>query len=290
MSVLDELGAMPNRVRALAEVVASEKNLSREDIARRFVPGVGTESKEFRQLLSECTGLGVVEEDADNKRYRLGSGISSKQVSDNDQFLDFCRTRLVPHEDQPSNKNNLFSRVLAWFLTRPIGPNLESGGDFKIEIAKDLEGEDIYRLTNVERSSMFMYWAQALGFAEWLNFGNGVFCNPDPTRAMAVAFASVLEKKNQTPIDDVFEKLSDKLPVFETGWVRNEVEARLRKSRDPNYISQSSSLALSRLRLGGVITLSHLADAPKTMLMVDLDRKEEPVSHVGLGEALRGSP
>ncbi len=280
MSILISLEAMPNRIRALAEVVASENQLSRNDLARRVVPGVEIHDQ-INNLLRESIRLGVVFDEKISKTLRLSPDISKKQISNHDQFLAFCRAKLLPSKDDESNGNEAFARALAWFLTRPIGPRLASGGEFQVQLLKDLDGDDIYELTNSSRSSMLMYWAQALGFAEWVNFNGTDYCNPDPTRAMAAAFTMVLEKKHQTPVADTFDKLAREIPVFETGWIRNEVEARLRTPRDPKYLSQSSSLALSRLELRGTIKLDRLADAP-ALLMVGLDKEDRVVSHISL--------
>lgn len=280
MSILITLEAMPNRMRALAEVVASELEMEKDELARRVVPGA-EKTDQFVSLLRETIRLGVLVENKESKSVAINASLTKKQITNPADFLAFCRTCLIPEGEGGGEGNEAFSRALAWLLTRPIGPSLEAGSEFQSQLLKDLNGGEIYELTNSSRSSMLVYWAQALGFVEWLKFDGKDYCNPDPTRALAVTFREVLEKKHQTPINEVLEKVGRAVPVFETGRVRKEVEGRMKVPRDPNYISQSTSLAILRLKANNTIKIEHLADAP-TLLMSTLDNQDEPVSHITL--------
>jgi hypothetical protein len=283
MSILISLEAMPNRVKALAEVIGFEGSLTQEDAVRRFIPGVDN-TEQFRALLRECIRMSIISDDKTTKTLRLVKDIPLKEIRDPEKFIGHCIARLIPKEKSGENGNEAFPRALTWLLTRAIGPNLESGSEFKEPLLKDLEGTDIYELTNASRSSMLMYWAQALGFAEWITLNGNTFCNPDPTRAMASILKEILEKKHQTPIAYFFEKLGREIPVFETGHIRREVEARLKNPRGEEYISQATSLALQRLDLKGCLKIDRLADSP-VMLMVGLDQKDTPISHITLLKA-----
>jgi hypothetical protein len=280
MSVLISLEAMPNRIRALAEVVGAEGGLAKDELARRIVPGVNN-LDQFDNLLRESVRLGVVINEKDTNLICLSEGLSTKKIRNRNQFISMCLDSLIPDDPNRKTGNEAFASALAWFLTRPTGPTLQVGGEFRVELSNDLEGDEIYELTNASRSSMLLYWAQTLGFAEWLGFKGKDYGIPDPTRAMTAALKLILEKKLQTPISTVIEKLGHKVPVFETGYIRSEVESRLKNQRDSNYISQSSSLALARLELNGAIKIDQLADAP-TLLMVGIDSKQRPVSHITL--------
>lgn len=278
MTVIDTLEAMPNRIRMLAEVVGSQGTTAREELARRIVPGA-ERHEQFNNLLREGSKLGFIEQIKESKLFQLNSQVTLKQIKNIEQYKAICLAALVSEGGHGDNKD--FARALGWFLTRPIGPNLESGGEFQVELLKDLEGAEIYDLTNASRCSMLMYWMHFLGFAEWLSFNGKDYCNPDPTRVMAVTAKGVLEKKHQTPIAEFFKRLGKEVPVFETGHVRAEIESRLKAARDVNYISKSSSLALARLKFKGDLAIERLADAP-AMLMVDLEGREHPVSHITL--------
>jgi hypothetical protein len=280
MSILINVDAMPNRIRALAEIAASESEISRGELERRFAPN-SKATKTFRDILREAIRLNVLIENKETKNVSLSPDLSKKQVSNRTDFLGFCRACLIQNSGKDCHGNEAFPRALAWLLTRPIGPQLAAGSEFEVEIMKDLSGDEIYELTNASRSSVLVYWAQALGFAEWLKFDEKNYCNPDPTRVLRASLGKVLEKKHQTPIADALEKIAREVPVFETGRIRKEVEARLNTPREPKYLSQSTSLALSRLALNGTIKLDHLADAP-TLLLSTLDKRDEAVSHVTL--------
>lgn len=280
MSVLDVLEVMPNRVLALAELVGSEGVLARDELARRIVPGV-ERLDQFNNLLRESLRLGIVVDDKAAGGIRLKEDISLRKLRNRERFSAACLSALVPKDGETNDGNQSFSRALAWFLTRPIGPSLENGGEFQVALLKDLEGSEIYDLTNASRSNMLMYWAQFLGFAEWTTFDGNEFCNPDPTRAMAAAAKIVLEKKHPTAIAEFFQRLGREISVFETGRVRKEIETRLKKPRDGKFISKSSSLALARLELRGAIKIEGQADAP-SLLMVGLDDTQSAISHITL--------
>ncbi|MDA8637288.1 protein DpdG [Rhodospirillales bacterium] len=280
MSILMTLEAMPNRIKALAEVATSENGALREELIRRFMPAA-EKPDQFKNLLRETIRLGILEENKETKIISLGSDISKKQISNRTDFHELCRTCLVPSDGTEPTGNESFPRALAWLLARPTGPHLIVGEEFKGDVLNDLNDDDIYELTNASRSSILVYWAQALGFVEWLRFNEKDYCNPDPTRVLAHTLDTILEKKHPTPISSFIEKLGRGLPVFETGRIRNEVEARLKIPRGPDYISRSTSLALSRLELRGTIKLEHLADAP-TLLLSSNEERDRPVSHITL--------
>ena len=280
MSVFDILEAMPNRVLALAEVVGSEGVVPREELARRIVPGVES-LDQFKNLLRESLRLGVVIDDKVSGGIRLSDDIAPKQLRERKKFVATCLNALIPNEGDCDEGNKTYSRALAWLLTRPIGLNLEAGGEFQTALSRDLEGPEIYDLTNASRSSMLIYWAHFMGFTEWIVLDGKSYCNPDPTRAMAAAIKNIIEKKHATPVAEFFQRLGRVVPVFETGRIRKEVEDRLKKPRDETFISQSSSLALARLEDRGAIKIEPLPDAP-TLLMVGMDNEQRPISHITL--------
>jgi hypothetical protein len=280
MSILDCFEAMPNRIRALAEVAASEREMAGDELARRFVPGAAN-TDQFKQLLRETKRLGVLVEDKKTKGLSLSPALSKKKISNRSEFVAFYRACLLSGSGEDCPGNEAFPRALAWLLTRPIGPNLGVGSEFRSALLNDLNGEDFYEINSADRSRMLVYWAQALGFGEWLSFKGTNYFNPDPTRALSATLGNVMEKKHQTPIFDALEKVGREMAVFETGCIRQEIEVRLKTPRDPNYVSPSTSLALLRLELSGTIKLDHQADA-QTLLLSTFNQQDKAVSHITL--------
>ena len=274
---------MPNRVRALVGVVASVKNISRVDLARRVVPGAENVDQ-FNNLVRETKRLGLLVENDGEKTLTLADGVSKKQVSSRSDFLAYCRDILIPASGVPCPGNEAFPLALAWLLTRSIGPSLTSGSEFQVELRNDLSGDEIFELTNASRSSMLEYWAHALGFAEWFEFRGSTYCCPDPTRALMNCLSEVLAPRKQTPIRNVIESVAERLPVFETGHFRAEVESRLKVPRDPESLSKSTSLALRRLELSGKVKLETLADA-QSFLLSEMDGRDIAISHITLAKS-----
>jgi hypothetical protein len=279
MSILISVDAVPSRVRALVNIVANEPGILREEVIRRLRPD-GEGVQEAARVYSETLRLGFIIEEEDTKKALLGEMLSKKIIKRDTDFIEACsRSLIVENLDKTDGSNYPFSRALSWLLTRPVGMSTVWGGEFSGEITKDLDGNEIYELTNSTRCQAFGYWAHFLGFMEWLRWEGATYCNPDPTRAMSGLIPKIMDKGEEIPIKTFLSKLSKEVPVFEFGSIRNEVEDRLKKPREERTISGATSLALTRLQVRGVLELSQPSDA-EAWLLTDMEKKSERVSHV----------
>ncbi len=281
MSILISVDAVPCRVRALVNIVADEPGILREEVIRRLRPD-GEGAQEAARIYSETLRLGFVVEEEGSKEVSLGDLLNKKIIKRDADYIEACSKSLIgEHLEKMDGSNYSFSRALSWLLTRPVGMTTVWGGEFAGEIVKDLDGDEIYELTNSSRCQAFGYWAQFLGFMEWLRWDGDTYCNPDPTRVISGLISKIMDKGEDVPIKTFLTRLSKEVPVFEFGSIRNEVEGRLKKPREDRIISGSTSLALTRLQVRGVLELSQPSDA-EAWLLTDIEKKSERVSHVKL--------
>lgn len=281
MSILNNLEAMPNRIKAIAEIVAIQEKIGSDELFRRFVPK--EEKKEqYTNFLREAFRMGILVENKEKNIITLNPNLSKNQVLNLVEFKKVCLSHLIQKNSIQFTGNEVFPRAIAWLLTRPIGPYLKARDEYKKYIVNDLNGNIDFDLTNYSRCDMLCYWAKFLGFIEMFAFDdNNKFCNPDPTNALYLIIKSVLEINQQIPIQKAIEKIGQYMPVFETGHFRTEIESKLKLPRQSNYISQSTSLALSRLKERGVIELNCLSDSP-SLLLSTLDKTDRAISHITL--------
>jgi hypothetical protein len=81
-------------------------------------------------------------------------------------------------------------------------------------------------------------------------------------------------------IQNFVQRLGEACTVLEEGTSRRNLETRLteRCARKERHLSRSTSLALKRLHLRGVVALKATSDAQTWVL--DLANETQPVSHV----------
>jgi hypothetical protein len=146
-------------------------------------------------------------------------------------------------------------------------------------LREQLGESDDYQITSAPRWQNVYYWARALGFCGFVGLSNKTLVIPDPTIVLRRHLREVLLHTDELRIAEMLGKLADRCPVFEGGTLRNEVEERvLTKPRDESRLSESTSLALTRLQDQGLIRLRALADAEVRIL--DHGDTTERISHV----------
>lgn len=118
---------------------------------------------------------------------------------------------------------------------------------------------------NETRPPGFKAWARYLGFAA----GDDDSLLMDPTEAVREEVSAMLKPGQSMLADEFVEELSTRIPVFDRGAYRVEVESVLQsdKWRRPpeGHLSMSLSLALRRLDLDGTIKLDTKADASSSL-------------------------
>ena len=276
MSLISVLEPVPSRVRALVRLVAAEGAMSREDLRSRMVP-VG-EGKQFDNLVRETIRLGLLS--GEDGKVRLGAGIKVKDVVDDDSFV-VITDRALLCEPLPEGDNRPVAFALAWLLSRQPGLDLEWNGEYTPLMLAEMEGDEVYDLTNASRCAMLAYWARFLGYAEGLQWGGKTLVVPDPTEAIARRLNAVFGHDATLPVALFFDRLATHCPVLEGGSVRIAIDARLRRKRERYALSPATSLALLRLEKRGLLKLETRSDAEVWLvdLMYEAPRR---LSHMDL--------
>jgi hypothetical protein len=277
MSILASLEAVPNRIRALARLIAFYGPLERQEAKARMVFGEGGQ---FSSVVRETVKLGLVEE---QEKLQLAPGLEPAQVNDDTWFMNFVHRQFCADGLVPDSHNYHVAFALAWLLTRKPSSNLKWNGEHNLAIREDLNGDDTYDVTNASRGAMLGYWAKFLGYASSSSDGSVRLIIPDPTNAIACRLDQIFGQAKELAIKPFLKELGKLCPVLDGGVIREQVERRLKKARREETLSPATSLALLRLENRGVITLAAPSDANVVLLDL-LQNATRRVSHVGQGK------
>ena len=156
---------------------------------------------------------------------------------------------------------------------------VEWSGDEFSKIKTKLVNKEIQLLEKSQSDAVLqnvVYWSKYLGF---LSYTAGKKFIPDPTNVLAKNLNSIIGPK-KIAIDEFQSRLGSQIPVFEGGKVRNEIESKLNTEfqRAEAHFSKTTSFALKRLELRGLIKFEKVSDANNWIL--DLGKVQESVSHI----------
>ena len=296
MSVITTFTAMPNRLTIVwkyllecgpngassdqLESLISPPSLKRQKPEQEDDEEPGPASRRtgiYDGVLTEIQNLGIVEKD-DRGILTLSKNAPQKDAL---SLVEYLERVLLDPELAEEHGQKAFPKAMSWLLTRdPFWPLVFQGG-FRAEVTGDCR-DDVgsFELTNQARSQQFIHWAIYLGFAWRLSTGNHDAVFPDPTEALKRNLPLVMPSGSQVPIQEVVGNLADRVPVFEGGGARKEVEGLLHlgKIRQDRTLSRSTSLALERLEQSGLIKMERPADAPAWNLNRGTGMR--PVSHI----------
>lgn len=176
-----------------------------------------------------------------------------------------------------------FCRGLAWCLCQDIYslPTSWGSGVNDLFVSQVIPGRSI--IQNDTRWAGLQDWARFLGFA--VDGRAGIFF--DPTAAVQSEIGEFMEVGKPMLAEQFLSRLSDLLPVLDTGAYRREVETALRPERwtspPVGCLSTSLSFALRRLQKQGVLGLETLSDAESRLTLTRQgDRTWDSFSHVNL--------
>jgi hypothetical protein len=241
----------------------------------------GSDSREKKSIydgvLTEIQNLRIVEKD-DNEMLTLSKNAPKKDAL---SLVEYLERVLLDPELAEEHGQKAFPQAMSWLLTRDPFQPLAFRGGFRAEVTRDY-GDDVgsFELTNQARSQQFIHWAIYLGFAWRLSAGTQDAVFPDPTEALKRNLPLVMPSGSQLSIQEVVENLAARVPVFEGGRAREEIEGLLPpdKTRSDRTLSRSTSIALERLEQSGSIKMERPADAPAWNL--DRATGTRPVSHI----------
>ena len=291
MSVVTTVEAVPNRLRLIfdyfcgktqSEPIERIENLMSPPALRHGGNDwdIDNPALVLRNTLREAYALKMVEE-SDGK-LRFAGEIQDKRRRDIDTlFVDWVENRLLAPSINDEYRQENVAPALAWLLMqsplRPL-PFRENHADL---IRQQFgEGSNVFDLTNKERFQNLVYWARYLGYCTLIGNRSVV---PDPSGALSRWMPRIFGGVKEMTVENLLRELAAKVPVLEEGAVRRRLEGDLVADplrRDPNRLSQSTSLALKRLAVRGKIAFKDLSDAHNRIL--DLGDKTQRVSHVVL--------
>ena len=166
-------------------------------------------------------------------------------------------------EEERGNFSVDFSRACAWILAQD-----QEG--FKFDTFKDvaqisisqLEDQNQYTVRNNTRYPPLIGYMKLLGFIETgLGFGNRLVA--DPTRAVTEELEGVFDEKQEMSSNEFVEKLGEKVPVLDGGFLRKEVEKNLSSSwtrPKAQTLSKSLTRALYKISKKGILSFQNKDD------------------------------
>ncbi len=289
MSVVTTVEAVPSRLRLIfdyfcakthSETLERIENLMSPPVLRHGGDDGDNPAVMFRNTLREAYSLKMVEEN--DGKLRFASELQDKKRKDIDTlFVDWIEPRLLNPSINAEFQQENVALAFAWLLMQsPLRP-LQFGENHAGLIRQQFgEGADVFDLTNKERFQNLAYWARYLGYCTLIGDRSVV---ADPTCALARWLPRIFATEKELSIDSLLRELATKVPVLEDGAIRRRLEGDLVANslqRDPQRLSQSTSLALTRLAERGKIAFKDLSDAKNRIL--DLGDKMQRVSHVVL--------
>lgn len=303
MTILNrENDGLPSILLTLAATVAREKIISREDLLRICVPLSPWDGEKRKDLSSRANGtllrwtaLGLFEEDGDKYRLAVEPRRSESPDSFTDRLPAVCRRlALDPVKGKPlwpeggrvseegTGLTADFCRGLAWCLSQDIYTLPSSYTELENLITEQVKpGRFVF--LNDTRWPGLRDWARFLGFAT----GDDSAFFFDPTEAVRSELPEFAKPGETLAAAEFVTRLSNRLPVLDTGSYRIEVEDALKPEKwtapPVGYLSVSLSFALRRLQKQGILGFTTLADAEsRCTLTRQGGRVWESFTHISL--------
>ncbi|KZN21250.1 MULTISPECIES: protein DpdG [Pseudomonas] len=279
MSILNLASdGLPSIIQSLAQVVAQNQSISRDDLIRICVPGADMDASRARQTLTRWISLGLFSEDGDEIRL----AVELKRGEPVDTFaLDICRHLALRYENGlplwPVDGNDSevgagrtadLCRSLAWCLAQDIYSLPNSPEEVESLATAQIKAGSFIFKNKSNRWPGFCAWARFLGFAS--GYDSAFLC--DPTVAVRSALQKVIHQDEVVPAAEFVSRLATHLPVLDSGAYRLEVEQVLKPEMwtapAAGHLSTALSFALRRLQMQGTISLVTLADAGSRLTLV----------------------
>jgi hypothetical protein len=234
-------------------------------------PGEEIRDKKLRCTLNRWRDLGLfVEQDKIIKlNYDIfgSNGFSADELVDRLPFycrkLVFKETNALPlmSSEADSGLSADFVRGIAWLLAQDIYSFPTHWPDEVESLHNSQIKTNVKIIQNDTRWSGLRHWARYLGFAT----GDGTSFKTDPTSAIRDELPFIFNSQMDLSAKDFLQKLSQCLPVLDSGKYRKEVENHLddinwRRTKEL-HLSMSLSFALQRLHISKTIALEGRADA-----------------------------
>lgn len=289
-------------VLTLARIVAQNKAISRDDLIKTCVPQSGSANESdkdpavrTRATLVRWISLGLFSEDGDQIRLTVELMRGESVDAFSDRLPAICRNLALRQEhglplwpadgsisEEEAGRTADLCRSLAWCLAQDIYTLPSSYEQIDSLVTAQVQPGRFIFLNNTRWPGL-RPWARFFGFAT--GDDSSFFC--DPTVAVRSELKAVMHSNETVPVAEFVSRLSERLPVLDSGTYRNEVEQVLKpetwKASAPGHLSTALSFALRRLQKQGTLDLVTLADAGSQLTLVGQGgRKWESFTHVRL--------
>lgn len=283
MSVVTTWEVVPNRIEAVVRFLSQRRSVPRDELAELLSPSSlrSASSVVVPRVISESQRLGLIEDDGDG-HWRL-----TEQAASTADFRQLIGRILLSPGEATQGSQERVAPAIAWFLTQDSRAPLQIGENWRTRVLQDCPDSNIaLELANMESCRQFAFWVAYLGFG-W-RLGSGLqgaqeALVPDPSAAIESVLREKLPPREPLPIDEAMAQVAEACPVIEGGVVRQRVEEQLAIPRPDGQLSKSTSFALRRLEVRGVVSMpAPSADAFVNTL--DLGPEHRPISHIQLNE------
>ncbi len=276
MSVFTEPTSIPSRVRGAFRYLLHipDQSVPREQMIAALAPESLSPTDHAGALnavtktIRECIKMKLFEEVGTT--IRLGESLDSteRDRGTGDAALRSTITRLLFSSNNESNTD--FARALGWLLTfNPYDSIITWSRVEQLlpgSVAETLGFNDA-RFGNLED------WAVFLGYCRSSSQPAGLI--PDPTKAVRRSLSRLLRHGQRESIESVLRQLSKSDPVLDGG-----VYALAANNPGDVQLSMALSLALTRLRDEGFLTLDYAADAKSRKLRFLQHEQLESCTHI----------
>ena len=101
---------------------------------------------------------------------------------------------IVAYPKDETAENRAFPYALAWLLGQSAGEIMPWNSDQHLRMEQQLEGTDLYEVTNKERFAMLCYWSRYLGFVTRLRTRRREYRGTGPDRGDRAPFAKCIHR------------------------------------------------------------------------------------------------
>ncbi len=262
MSLLTEPLATPSRVRGVFRYLlrADRQRAERHLLERIISPASildGSGRGMANNTINECLRLSLLMEENDEVAINPELPSDSRVADIGDYLLPWTITTLLLSRKNDANHN--LGMAIAWYLEQDAYQAPDNRREVDQALVEQVAGDKL-NITSDARYGQFEDWTTFLGFA-WTH-GKEKVMTPDPTRYLKGILDAIFGEVGKTlPVARVKSELAKICPVFEGGFVRDNIRSLLGAKTEEGFLSSTTTLAWFRLEEEGVVGLSKHSDA-----------------------------
>lgn len=275
MTILNKASdGLPSVLVALSRCIAAEGAMPQEKLLALVAPKAVCDIDMARKTINSWRKNGFFSdsEEAVGFHSDVHDAIRRKPL-ENDTLGTVVRSVVLKPEnnenfwDSEGSRTADFTRTVAWILAQDVWKSEFVGADAPQELERNQIVDDSKRLLqNETRWPGFKGWATFLGFGWFGRFPKKDAFVIDPTVAVRDALAEVFCDQSELDQMTFFARLSECLPVLDSGVYRRKVEEildpQLWSAPSEDEVSTSLSRSLERLHASGLLQMERRADAP----------------------------